>query len=160
MYCTCMCSSSHWVSTVAVNQKFTSRTSSPSVVRPTQVRTIGVHSAYNYCVPYRFVRWLCVLLSVSTVCNRTFDKRQSCSSYKEWITVSGNWQHCQKTWLRPPLQNSGWIKALVEQKMREDNETVAVQLHVHAMLKEHEYNTSLHTILRCWKSLEWTFRGT
>ena len=27
--------------------------------------------------------------------------------------------------------------------MRKDDETVAVQLHVHAMLKEHRYNTSL-----------------
>jgi len=26
--------------------------------------------------------------------------------------------------------------------MRKDDETVAIQLHVHAMLKEHGYNTS------------------
>ena len=52
------------------------------------------------------------------------------------------------------------MAALVEQKMREDHETVAVQLHVHAMLKEHGYNTSLRTILRCWMSLGWTFRGS
>jgi len=44
--------------------------------------------------------------------------------------------------------------------MREDNETVAVQLHVHAMLKEHGYNTSLCTILHCWTSLGWIFRGS
>ena len=97
------------------------------------------------------------------VSNRTFDKRQSCSSYKEWFTDRKSIKKLTalpEDWLRPPLQNNGWIRALVEQKMREDNETVAVQLHVHAMLKEHEYNTSLHTILRCWKSLEWTFRGT
>ena len=74
--------------------------------------------------------------------------------------VSGNWQHCQKTWLRLPLQNNGWIRALVEQKIHEDDETVAVQLHVHAMLKEQGYNTSLHTILRCWTLLGWTFRGS
>ena len=28
------------------------------------------------------------------------------------------------------------------------------------MLKEHGYNTSLRTILRCWTSLGWTFRGS
>ena len=39
---------------VAVNKKFTYRASSTYVVRITQVRTIGAHSAYNYCVPYRF----------------------------------------------------------------------------------------------------------
>ena len=50
------------------------------------------------------------------------------------------------------------MAALVEQKMREDDETVAVQLHVHAMLKEHGYNTSLRTIVRCWTSLRWIFR--
>ena len=52
------------------------------------------------------------------------------------------------------------MAALIEQKMREDDKTVAIQLHVHAMLKEHGYNTSLHAILRCWMSLGWTFRGS
>ena len=52
------------------------------------------------------------------------------------------------------------MAALVEQKMREDDETVAIQLHVHAMLKKHGYNTSLRTILHCWTSLGWTFQGS
>ena len=48
------------------------------------------------------------------------------------------------------------IKALVEQKMRSDDKTTAVQLH--AILREHGYNISLRTILRCRTSLGWTFR--
>ena len=40
--------------TVAVNKKFTYRTSTTCVVRINpQVRTVGVHSGYNYCIPYR-----------------------------------------------------------------------------------------------------------
>ena len=97
------------------------------------------------------------------VSNRTFDKRQSCSGYKEWFTDRKSIKKLTalpEDWLRPPLQNNGWIRALVEQKMRDDDKTVAVQLHVHAMLKEHGYNTSLRTILRCWTSLGWTFQGS
>ena len=41
-----------------------------------------MYAYYCYVLIYS-VRWLCVLLSVSMVCNRTFDKRQSCSSYKQ-----------------------------------------------------------------------------
>lgn len=37
--------------TVAVNKKFMYGTSTTCVVRINQVRTVGVHSGYNYCVP-------------------------------------------------------------------------------------------------------------
>ena len=57
-----------------------------------------------------------------------------------------------------PSKVTAEIKALVEQKMREDDETTAVQLH--AMLREHGYSISLRTILRCQTSLGWTFRGS
>ena len=57
-----------------------------------------------------------------------------------------------------PSKITAEIKALVEQKMREDDETTAVQLH--AMLKQRGYNVSLRTILRCRTSLGWTFRGS
>ena len=50
------------------------------------------------------------------------------------------------------------IKTLVEQKMCDDDETTAVQLYT--MLKDHGYNISLQTILRCRSSLVWTFRGS
>ena len=49
------------------------------------------------------------------------------------------------------------IKALVEQKIHENDEKAAVQLHV--MLKEHGYTISLCTI-RCRTSLVWTFRDS
>ena len=57
-----------------------------------------------------------------------------------------------------PSKITAEIKALVEQKMRSDDETTAVQLH--AMLREHGCNISLRTILRCRTSLGWTFRGS
>lgn len=57
-----------------------------------------------------------------------------------------------------PSKITSEIKAMVEQQMREDDETTAVQLH--AMLRERGYNISLRTILRCRTSLGWTFRGS
>ena len=57
-----------------------------------------------------------------------------------------------------PSKITAEIKALVEQRMRSDDETTAVQLH--AMLREHGYNISLRTILHCRTSLGWTFRGS
>ena len=57
-----------------------------------------------------------------------------------------------------PSKITSEIKTLVEQKMRADDETTAVQLH--AMLRDHGYNISLRTILRCRTSLGWTFRGS
>ena len=50
------------------------------------------------------------------------------------------------------------IKTLVEQKMRDDDETTAVQLHT--MLKDHGYNISLRTILCCLSLLGRTFRDS
>jgi len=50
------------------------------------------------------------------------------------------------------------IKALVETKMRKDDETTACQLH--AFLVDHGYRFSLRMILRCRTSLGWTFRGS
>ena len=50
------------------------------------------------------------------------------------------------------------IKAIVEEQMRADDETTAVQLHI--LLKSKGYNISLRTILRCRTSLGWTFRGS
>ena len=53
------------------------------------------------------------------------------------------------------LQNNGWIRALVEKKIRKDDETVVVQLHVVYMLcwkntDKHfpAYNSSLLDIAR------------
>ena len=74
-------------------------------------------------------------------------------------------EKCQETGIiarRPgsahPSKIAAEIKVLVEQKMCEDDETAAVQLH--AMLKEHGCTISLRTILRCRTSLGWTFRGS
>ena len=50
------------------------------------------------------------------------------------------------------------VKAIVEEAMRKDDETTAVQLH--ALLTTKGYSLSLSTILRCRKSLGWTFRGS
>ena len=58
MKCSMLCSTDMVLQSVqwmfAVNKKFTYRTSSTYVACPTQVCTVGIHSVYNYCVPYRF----------------------------------------------------------------------------------------------------------
>ena len=50
------------------------------------------------------------------------------------------------------------IKEIVREKMQEDDETTAHQLHL--LLCDHGYTISLKTILRCSKSLGWTFQGS
>ena len=57
-----------------------------------------------------------------------------------------------------PTKVTAEIKAIVEEKMREDDETTATQLH--SLLISRGYNLSLRTILRCRSSLGWTFRGS
>ena len=48
------------------------------------------------------------------------------------------------------------IKKIVEEQMRQDDETTAHQLH--RLLTSKGYNLSIDTILRCRSSLGWTFR--
>ena len=50
------------------------------------------------------------------------------------------------------------IKQLIEEKMRSDDETTAMQLH--QLLTDHGYTITKKTILRCWRELGWTFRGS
>lgn len=50
------------------------------------------------------------------------------------------------------------IKALVEEKMRADDETTAEQLH--SLLTSRGIRISKKTILRCHTDLGWTFRGS
>lgn len=50
------------------------------------------------------------------------------------------------------------VKRLVEEQMQLDDETTATQLH--SFLLRKGINISLKTILRCRKSLGWTFRGS
>ncbi len=57
-----------------------------------------------------------------------------------------------------PSKITAEIRALVEEQMRADDETTAVQLH--AFLVREGYAISLATILRCCTSLGWTFRGS
>jgi transposase len=57
------------------------------------------------------------------------------------------------------LSSVTWrIKELVEQRMQEDDESTATQLH--QMLLEQDMVISLRTVLRCRTSLGWTFRGS
>ena len=66
---------------------------------------LGVHSAYNYWyVLINLVCWLCVLLSVSMVCNHTLTSVRVVLATKDGLQIAkvlGNW---------PPLQNNGWIR--------------------------------------------------
>ena len=57
-----------------------------------------------------------------------------------------------------PSKVTAEIKAIVEQKMREDDETTASQLH--KLLVERGFVLSKHTSLRCRSSLGWMFRGS
>ena len=50
------------------------------------------------------------------------------------------------------------VKKVVEEKMREDDETTAMQLH--QLLTARGYTMSVRTILRCRTDLGWTFRGS
>ena len=55
-----------------------------------------------------------------------------------------------------PSKITDRVLALVEQAMRADDETTAVQLHI--MLTSYEIHMSLSTILRSQHQLGWTFR--
>ena len=57
-----------------------------------------------------------------------------------------------------PTKATAEIKAIIEQKMHEDDETTAYQLH--QLLITRGYNITLRTVLRCRTSLGWTFRGS
>lgn len=50
------------------------------------------------------------------------------------------------------------IKAIVEQQMRDDDETTAHQLH--SLLNNKGYGLSIRTVLRCRSALGWTFHGS
>ena len=50
------------------------------------------------------------------------------------------------------------VRAIVEEQMRSDDKTTAVQLA--ALLNRRGYRFSLMTILRCRQTLGWTFRGS
>ena len=57
-----------------------------------------------------------------------------------------------------PTKMTAPVKALVEQRMRDDDKTTAVQLH--ALLLQHGHTMTLKTVLRCRAALGWTFRGS
>jgi len=57
-----------------------------------------------------------------------------------------------------PTKITEEMRAFVEERMREDDETTAIQLH--ALLKSKGYQISTKTILRCRTELGWTFRGS
>ena len=56
-----------------------------------------------------------------------------------------------------PSKVTAEIKQIVEQ-MCKDDETTAYQLH--HLLSEKGYSISLHTILQCRTTLDWTYRGS
>ena len=50
------------------------------------------------------------------------------------------------------------IKSTVDERMLQDDETTAYQ--IHQMLKERGHDISIWTIFRCRRELGWTFRGS
>ena len=57
-----------------------------------------------------------------------------------------------------PTKISEEMRAIVEEQMREDDETTALQLR--ALLISKGYQISKKTVLRCRAELGWTFRGS
>ena len=57
-----------------------------------------------------------------------------------------------------PSKITAEIKTIVNEQMRKDDETTAMQLHT--LLVSRGYGISLRTILHCRTSLGWTFRGS
>ena len=57
-----------------------------------------------------------------------------------------------------PSKITDAVKALVERRMREDDETTAHQIHF--LLTSQGYRISCSTVLCCRTSLGWTFRGS
>ena len=57
-----------------------------------------------------------------------------------------------------PLSITQQMQAIVEAKMREDDETTAYQLR--SLLLSQGFNISKRTVLRCRTQLGWTFRGS
>ena len=57
-----------------------------------------------------------------------------------------------------PSKVTSEVKQLVEQQMRLDDETTAIQLFF--LLRDNNVNISLATILRARTALGWTFRGS
>ena len=57
-----------------------------------------------------------------------------------------------------PSKVTATVKAIVDQEIRRDDETTAVQLYT--ILKHKGIDISLATILRARQSLGWTFRGS
>ena len=47
------------------------------------------------------------------------------------------------------------VKVIVDEQMSKDDATIAYLLY--RLLVSHGYNISIHTVLRCWSSLGWTF---
>ena len=64
----------------------------------------------------------------------------------------------RKSGLGRPSKITAEMKEIVEAKMREDDETTTYQLH--SLLVMHGFTISRRTVLRCRKSLGWTFRGS
>ena len=56
-----------------------------------------------------------------------------------------------------PTKITPQVKIFVEEAMKEDDKTTAVQLH--KKLTDNGFSISISTILRCRNELGWTFRG-
>ncbi len=65
---------------------------------------------------------------------------------------------CRREGSGRPTKITPAIKAIVDAKMRLDDETTAIQLY--ALLRLKGFNISLATILRARTALGWTFRGS
>ena len=82
--------------------------------------------------------------------------RQGITKFLKNYRLTGTIDRCHGS--GRPTKASVEVREIVEQQMRLDDETTAIQLHRLLVSKGH--TISLSTILRCRKSLGWTYRGS
>ena len=82
-----------------------------------------------------------------------YTSRKSVWRFIKQYTITGPTE--QKSGLGRPTKVTPAILAIVEQKMAEDDETTAVQLH--KLLTEKGHSISISTIMRARSELDWTF---
>ena len=82
--------------------------------------------------------------------------RRGICKFLHWYGASGTTHRIPGSGRRSKATEE--VRRLVEEQMRKDDETTAVQLH--ALLLDEGFQLSLRTILRYRVSLGWTFRGS
>lgn len=82
--------------------------------------------------------------------------RRGVAKFLKWYLATGTIAWRQGSGAKMKITNEA--KRIIEEQMRLDNETTVTQLHI--LLVRLGYSLSLCTVLLCWTTLGWTFRGS